>query len=179
VEPAELRFVLPPDWSRNFLVPTTLRESRAIWLLATLGMIAALYLAKTVFVPLAVAVLLTFVLAPPFRLLRGWGVPRAAAAPIVVALAFIFMIAITGILGQQLTQLAERLPQYEFTITQKIQKIRDSMLGGGTFQRMSRFLRDVNQQISGKQSEQHPRRPTTSQSQRRSRLCSPLHDLRR
>jgi predicted PurR-regulated permease PerM len=156
VEPAELRFVLPPDWSRNFLVPTTLRESRAIWLLATLGMIAALYFAKTVFVPLAVAVLLTFVLAPPFRLLRGWGVPRAAAAPIVVALAFIFMLAIASILGQQLTQLAERLPRYEFTITQKIQKIRDSMLGGGTFQRMSRFFRDVNQQISGKESDQHP-----------------------
>jgi predicted PurR-regulated permease PerM len=118
-------------------------------------MIAALYFAKTVFVPLAVAVLLTFVLAPPFRLLRGWGVPRAAAAPIVVALAFIFMLAIASILGQQLTQLAERLPQYEFTITQKIQKLRDSMLGGATFQRMSRFLRDVNQQISGQQSDQH------------------------
>jgi predicted PurR-regulated permease PerM len=118
-------------------------------------MVAALYFAKTVFVPLAVAVLLTFVLAPPFRLLRGWGLPRAAAAPIVVALAFIFILAIASILGQQLTQLAERLPQYEFTITQKIQKLRDSMLGGGTFQHMSRFLRDVNQQISGKQSDQH------------------------
>ena len=66
------------------------------------------------------------------------------------------MLAITSILGQQLTQLAERLPQYEFTITQKIQKMRDSMLGGGTFQRISRFLRDVNQQISGQQSDQHP-----------------------
>lgn len=135
-------------------MPATLREARAIWLLATFGIVAALYFAKTVFVPLAVAVLLTFVLAPPFRLLRGWGLPRAAAAPIVVALAFIFMLAIASILGQQLTQLAERLPHYEFTITQKIQKLRDSMLGGGTFQRMSRFLRDVNQQISGKQGDQ-------------------------
>jgi predicted PurR-regulated permease PerM len=155
VELAELRFVLHPTGQRNFLMPT-LRESRAIWLLATLGIIAALYFARTVFVPLAVAVLLTFVLAPPFRLLRGWGLPRAAAAPIVVVLAFIFMLAIASILGQQLTQLAERLPQYEFTITQKIQKIRDSMLGGATFQRMSRFLRDVNQQISGQQSDQQP-----------------------
>ena len=136
-------------------MPATSREARAIWLLATLGMIAALYFAKTVFVPLAVAVLLTFVLAPPFRLLRGWGLPRAAAAPIVVALAFIFILAIGSILGQQLTQLAERLPQYEFTTTQKIQKLRDSMLGGGTFQRMFRFLREVNQQISGKQSDEH------------------------
>ena len=114
-------------------MPATLRELRAIWLLATLGIVAALYFAKTVFVPLAVAVLLTFVLAPPFRVLRGWGLPRAIAAPIVVALAFIFLLAIASILGQQLSQLAERLPQYEFTITQKIQKLRDSMLNGGTF----------------------------------------------
>jgi predicted PurR-regulated permease PerM len=134
-------------------MPATLRESRAIWLLATLGIVAALYFAKTVFVPIAVAVLLTFVLAPPFRVLRGWGLPRSIAAPIVVALAFIFLLAVASILGQQLTQLAERLPQYEFTITQKIQKLRDSMPGGGTFQRVSRFLSEVNQQISGKQSE--------------------------
>jgi predicted PurR-regulated permease PerM len=141
-------------------MPTTLRESRAIWLLATLAIAATLYFAKAVFVPLAVAILLTFVLAPPFRLLRGWGLPRAAAAPIIVALAFISILAIAGVLGQQLTQLAERLPQYELTITEKIQKLRDSVLGGGTFQRMSRFLSDVNQQISGKQKEQ----PATSTS---------------
>jgi predicted PurR-regulated permease PerM len=68
------------------------------------------------------------------------------------------MLAIASILGQQLTQLAERLPQYEFTITQKIQKLRVSMLSGGTFERMSRFLGKVNQQILGTQSD----RPTAS-----------------
>jgi predicted PurR-regulated permease PerM len=158
VELAALQFVLHAIDQMNFQRPTTLRESRAIWLLATLGIVAALYFAKTVFMPVAVAVLLTFVLAPPFRVLRGWGLPRAVAAPIVVALAFIFMLAIASILGQQLTQLAERLPQYEFTITQKIQKLRDSMLSGGTFERMSRFLGKVNQQILGTQSD----RPTAS-----------------
>jgi predicted PurR-regulated permease PerM len=158
VELAALQFVLHATDQMNFQRPATLRESRAIWLLATLGIVAALYFAKTVFMPVAVAVLLTFVLAPPFRVLRGWGLPRAVAAPIVVALAFIFMLAIASILGQQLTQLAERLPQYEFTITQKIQKLRDSMLSGGTFERMSRFLGKVNQQILGTQSN----RPTAS-----------------
>src|SRR5262249_22408298 len=153
----------PTEPHRGTLMPTTLRESRAIWLLATLAIVAALYFAKAVFVPLAVAILLTFVLAPPFRLLLGWGLPRAAAAPIIVALAFIFILAIAGVLGQQLTQLADRLPQYELTITEKIQKLRDSVLGGGTFQRMSRFLSDVNQQISGKQSEQ-PATSTSNQS---------------
>jgi predicted PurR-regulated permease PerM len=135
-------------------MPATLRDSRALWLLATLGIVAALYFARAVFVPLAVAVLLTFVLAPPFRLLRRWGLPRAVAAPIVVALAFVLMLSIACVLGQQLTQLAERLPQYELTITEKIQKLRDSVLSGGTFQHMYRFLSDVNQQISAKQGEQ-------------------------
>ena len=124
-------------------MPTTWQDSRALWLLATFAIVAALYFAKAVFVPLAVAVLLTFVLAPPFRVLRRWGLPRAAAAPLVVALAFIFMLAIAGVLGQQLTQLAGRLPQYEITITEKIQKVRDSVFGGGTLQHISRFLSDA------------------------------------
>lgn len=134
-------------------MPAPLRDSRPLWLLAVLGIVAALYFAKAVFIPLAVAVLLTFVLAPPFRLLRRWGLPRAAAAPLVVALAVICILLVGTVLGQQLTQLAVRLPQYELTITAKIQKLRDSTLGGGTFERISRLLSDVNQEIAGKQPE--------------------------
>jgi predicted PurR-regulated permease PerM len=44
--------------------------ARSITVLAVLGVIAALYFAKAVFLPLALAILLTFLLAPAVRLLR-------------------------------------------------------------------------------------------------------------
>jgi len=42
--------------------------ARSITVMAVLGVIAALYFAKAVFVPLALAILLTFLLAPAVRL---------------------------------------------------------------------------------------------------------------
>ena len=56
--------------------------------MAVLGVIAALYFAKAVFVPLALAILLTFLLAPAVRLLRSWGLPKPPAVVLVVAFAF-------------------------------------------------------------------------------------------
>jgi predicted PurR-regulated permease PerM len=129
-------------------MPKPVRDSRALWLLAFLGIVAALYFARVVFIPLAVAILLTFVLAPPARLLRRWGLPRVPAALIVVVVAFVFILGLAGLLGQQLTQLAGELPQYQYTITQKIENIRNAVASGGTLQRISQFLTQVNQEIS-------------------------------
>src|ERR1700746_2377318 len=99
----------------------TFRDSRALWLLTVLGMVGALYIGKAIFIPLALAVLLTFVLAPPARLLREWGLPRVPAALVVVLLAFISIMGLGLVLGQQVNQLASELPRYEYTITKKIQ----------------------------------------------------------
>ena len=139
----------------------TLRDSRALWLLAVLGIAGALYVAKAIFIPLAVAVLLTFVLAPPARLLRQWGVPRIPAALTVVLLAFISIMGSVLALGQQLNQLASELPKYEYTITHKIQNIRSAVANVGTLQSMSKLLNHVNQEISPKEgaSASHPEQP--------------------
>jgi hypothetical protein len=49
---------------------------------------------------------------------------------------------LAGLAGQQLTQLASELPQYQYTIAQKIQNIRNAV----TLQRISEFLTQVNQE---------------------------------
>src|SRR5215475_8169273 len=126
----------------------TMLHSRALWLLTVLGIIGALYVAKTVFIPLALAVLLTFVLAPPARLLRQWGLPRVPAALIVVVVTFISIAGLVLALGQQLNQLASELPKYEYTITRKIQNIRDAVANGGTLHSLSELLNHVNEEIS-------------------------------
>jgi predicted PurR-regulated permease PerM len=120
--------------------------ARSLAVLAVLALVAALYVAKGVLLPLALAVLLAFLLAPGVRLLRGWGVPRVPAVLFVVILAFLIISGISGLIGQQVTQLAAKLPQYQYTIERKIETVRGAA-SGGTFERISNFLRDLNQQI--------------------------------
>ena len=64
----------------------------AVALLVAL-IVAALYFGRDVFVPIALAVLLSFVLAPVVGRLEGWRVPRAAAVIGVAALAFLAIFA--------------------------------------------------------------------------------------
>jgi predicted PurR-regulated permease PerM len=129
--------------------------ARSLTVLAVLGAVAALYFAKLIFLPLALAILLTFLLAPPVRLLRRWDVPRGLAVGIVVLFASIVILGLATLVGQQLTQLGQKLPEYQFNIERKITSVR-SAAGGGTFERMSTFLRDINQKI---QKEEKPPAP--------------------
>lgn len=130
--------------------PTGMRTevaiTRALAVLAVLGIVAALYFAKAIFLPLALAILLTFLLAPVVRMLRNWGVPRVVAEVLVVAFACAIFLGIGALVGQQVTQLAQKLPEYQFNIQEKIRSARDAATGG-TLERISTFLRNVNQEI--------------------------------
>jgi predicted PurR-regulated permease PerM len=130
---------------RNGLL-TEVVISRALAVLAVLGIVAALYVAKAIFLPLALAILLTFLLAPAVRLLRNWGVPRVPTVVLVVAFAGAVFLGIGALVGQQVTQLAQKLPEYQFTIQEKIRSVRDAA-SGGALERISTFLRNVNQEI--------------------------------
>ena len=84
--------------------------ARSLTVLAVLGAVAALYFAKAIFLPLALAILLTFLLAPPVRLLRRWDVPRGLAVGVVVLTASIVILGLGTLVGQQVTQLGQKLP---------------------------------------------------------------------
>ena len=99
--------------------------ARSITVLAVLGVIAALYFAKAVFLPLALAILLTFLLAPAVRLLRSWGLPKLPAVVLVAAFAFTVILGIGALVGQQVTKLAQNLPVYQYNIEQKIRSARE------------------------------------------------------
>ncbi len=129
---------------------TEVAITRALAVLAVLGIVAALYFAKAIFLPLALGILLTFLLAPAVRLLRNWGVPRVAAVVLVVAFACTVFLGVGALVGQQMTQLAQQLPEYQFTIQEKIRSVRDAA-SGGTLERISTFLRNVNQEIRKKE----------------------------
>jgi predicted PurR-regulated permease PerM len=123
---------------------------RAITILAVLGIVSALYYGRALFIPLAVAILLTFVLAPLVRLFRRWGAGRVPSVIIVVVFAFTIIFGSAALLGQQLTQLAERLPQYQFNIQNKVRNLQEAATHGGTFSRVADFLHRLNSEMANR-----------------------------
>lgn len=91
--------------------------------------IGVLYWAQTVLVPIALAILLSFVLAPPVTWLERW-LGRVAAVLVVVSLVFV-MVGLAGWgLARQLDGLAEDLPSYRANIRAKIADVRGAGKGG-------------------------------------------------
>jgi predicted PurR-regulated permease PerM len=123
--------------------------ARSITVIAVLGVIAALYFAKPVFLPLALAMLLTFLLAPAVRRLQTWGLHKLPAVVLVVAFAFTVILGIGTLVGQQVTTLTHNLPVYQYNIEEKIRSARE-FVGGGTLERISNFLGDLNQEARKK-----------------------------
>ena len=109
--------------------------------------ISMLYFGRDIFVPIALAILLSFVLAPLVEVLQRIHVPRALAVVSVVLLAFSLIFAMGSLLATQLAQLAGDLPRYQSTISEKIQSFRDTKAGRGTLERASDMLKDLGKEL--------------------------------
>jgi len=109
--------------------------------------ITTLYFGRDIFIPVAMAILLSFVLAPLVGLLQRIRIPRGMAVVSVVLFAFALLFAMGSLFATQLTQLAEDLPRYQSTISDKIQSFRDTTAGRGTLERASGMLKDLSKQL--------------------------------
>jgi len=118
--------------------------------IAVVGLIivVALYFGQAIFVPLALAVILSFVLAAPVRVLRRLGLPNSPAVFLVVALAFAGIFAIGTLLAQQVTSLADELPRYQITLKDKVKALKLAASGsGGAIERASSTLKDLKEEL--------------------------------
>ena len=84
---------------------------------------------REVFIPLALAILLSFLLAPVATRLERWGFSRALAVVCSVLLAGLAVGAIGYTFTGQLADLAGQLPQYRATIAKKLETIRHPEIG--------------------------------------------------
>ena len=109
--------------------------------------IMMLYFGREIIIPIALAILLSFVLAPVVGLLQHIRVPRGLAVVSVVILAFALIFALGSLLASQLTTLAGDLPRYQSTISEKIQSFRDTTAGRGTLERASGMLKDLGKEL--------------------------------
>ncbi|SHK03555.1 Predicted PurR-regulated permease PerM [Roseomonas rosea] len=82
--------------------------------------VAGLYFGRDVLVPLVLAVLLAFVLAPVARLLQRLRLGKGVAVLVTVLAAFALIGAIFAALGVQAAELAAELPRYAATLRTKL-----------------------------------------------------------
>jgi predicted PurR-regulated permease PerM len=101
-------------------------------LLTVIVVVAVLRLAQDLFVPLALAILLTFLLAPIVVRLRRWHINRVIAVIVSIALALGLIGVVGAVIFGQLSDLAHQLPQYEMQLRQHITHLRGFMRGGIT-----------------------------------------------
>ncbi|ANY82074.1 transporter [Microvirga ossetica] len=109
--------------------------------------IAALYVGREVFVPVALAILLSFVLAPLIRLLQKAHMPRALAVIGVVLVAFAGITALATVMATQVTQLAGDLPRYQVTMREKVQALRGSAASSSALERAADVLQDLGKEL--------------------------------
>jgi len=105
-------------------------------------LLAVLYWARAVLIPVAIAVLFAFLLTPVVSQLRRRGLSHALAVLVVVVLTISILGGIGWILADQIHDLAQELPKYRSNIRQKAADLRD-VGRSGVLAGLQRLVDDV------------------------------------
>jgi predicted PurR-regulated permease PerM len=129
------------------LRPTKSPASSAIRNIAILvAVVAVLYLAREILIPLAFAVTLSLILTPAIALLEKLRVGRLPAALLVMVLAMTGAGAIGWVIFNELVAVANQLPEYQQNINQKLVSIRAP--GTGAFGRAAASVKQLGNELS-------------------------------
>lgn len=109
--------------------------------------VAALYFGRDLLVPLALAILLSFILAPLVQWLRRWHVSRLLSVVLAVLLAVSVFVGLGTVLAHQATRLTAELPRYEFTIRNKAQRLQGLFSQTGVVESASAVIKGVSKEL--------------------------------
>jgi predicted PurR-regulated permease PerM len=140
---------MPPRSALPFLsMPSDARAAALQGLLIAAIVITALYVGRDVLLPLALAILLSFVLTPPLVLLRRLKLPRVLAVGIVVGAAFAVIFALGWMMSREAAQLAADLPTYRFALSEKIKSFRETTASSPVLKRAGDVLSDLQKELA-------------------------------
>ena len=153
VSPGE-GFIVPPRPTRVAAAETP-KGPLASSLVVFAIIVAGLFLAREVLIPIAIAVLLSFVLGPLVNFLRRLRLGRAVAVLVSVLFAAGLIAALSTVIGVQVAELAQDVPRYQRTVERKIEGLRNGSLG----QTMD-YIANINRAIhqSGEESKESAER---------------------
>lgn len=138
-----------PVDSRMRTRPASLTPAAAlsgIWgLLLIVFVVAALYFGRSVFVPIALATLITFLLSRLVTRLERW-IGRIAAVLVTVIAMFTIFGSVSWVIGRQVIDLADKLPDYQANIATKIRSLR--LPAGGPLARFSSSVDELQKELA-------------------------------
>jgi predicted PurR-regulated permease PerM len=136
------------DWPTSVLIAARLVSFAVIC--------AVLFWAQVVLIPIALAALVAFVLAPAVTRLQRIGLPRIPAVFVVVALVSLVLGGIGWVVVGELSALAAQLPTYRANIREKITDIRE-FTRGGTIETVQETIEDIGEDLERVQEAEAPR----------------------
>jgi predicted PurR-regulated permease PerM len=121
--------------------------SRTFYVVLTFFLvIAALRVAQDVFIPVALAVLMTFLLAPLVERLHGWGINRGVAVIVTVLVAFLILGGVLYVVFSQLRELVTELPQYREQFSHNVTQLSGALKG--SMDRLAKFTAELSADLS-------------------------------
>ena len=135
--------------SRMRTRPSSITPSAAlsgIWALLLLAfVVAALYFGRSVFVPIALATLITFLLSRLVTRLERW-IGRIAAVLVTVIAMFTIFAGASWVIGRQVIDLADKLPDYQANMVAKIRSLK--LPAGGPLARFSSSVHVLQSELA-------------------------------
>lgn len=141
--------------------------ARLIHFVAFVVITGTLYFGREVLIPLALAGLLSFLLAPAVQWLERWKFPRVISTSLVSLSAFAVIFGVLAVAGTQLLSLAGSLPEYKDNIRQKISVLQSE----GNLSKASRVLDEISEELAAEQAQ-------TEKRSRKSRPAAKLQTVR-
>src|SRR5690606_26808247 len=131
--------------SSEYAMPATLRLPHERMLLSVLAVGAILWFAQDVLVPLTLATLLSFLLAPVVLRLQSWGLPRILAVLATALVAFTLLGAVLYVVSSQFLGLAESLPQYKSNLIERIHSLRSP--AGSSLRESTATVQELSEEL--------------------------------
>ncbi len=126
--------------------------------------IAALYFAREILVPLAAAVLLSFLLTPPVRFLERWRLGRLTSVMLVFMVAVACAAGVGYVVGNQLFDVLNELPSYKANLRTKMESLRGRP--GGSLAKATASVQELSKELAAPKQEVAEAPRTLSKTQR-------------
>ncbi|KQT93050.1 hypothetical protein ASG60_06460 [Methylobacterium sp. Leaf469] len=120
--------LIPPRPTRIAAAETPAPTMSSPLIVAAL-IVTGLYLGRDVLIPIAIAILLSFVLGPLVNLLRRWHLGRFLSVAASVLMTLSVVGALGALIGVQLADIAGDVPRYRTTIERKVEGLKDTPAG--------------------------------------------------
>jgi predicted PurR-regulated permease PerM len=117
------------------------------FLIVAAAIVTALMVGRDFFIPIAIAVLLSFVLNPLAHALKRLHLGKVASVLITVFAAFSLIVSLGFVIARQVNELANDLPRYESTLRDKVRALRGLPVTSGVLEKATQTLGKLGDEL--------------------------------